>query len=241
MRKLISYARTTEVDDTSDRLLEAYNKETGFEDEAVLDDIFLDMKPQSEELTEAIKRDITYSQMEDADADRDNWGRRLARALVGYASLPIEELSRPAARLLEVFDKYGLKMLRENYVHQSSLMESMLLDFSAPACVEDAKLLPGIPELIAGTRASQTSFTEKRVAYEKAFAMAKNLPTATELKAPLVELINAKLVPYLQVMRKMNPDKYEHLAGAVEKIIADTNDVITRRSKSATDKPVAEE
>ncbi len=230
MKRVSTHARTTEVDDTSDRIIVKYHDDPKVADDSVLTTVLKDITDFSDRITDAIRRDKQFSEMEDADAVRDKNTRILYRAVAGYAVLPVIALSEPAKRILAVLDKYGLNMLRENYAQQSSHMEAMSLDLSAPGIVEDAKALQGVTELIANVGTSQTEFTKKRVAYEQAYAAAQNIPSATELKNPLLQLINAKLIPYLEVMKGINAEKYGLFADSVEKIIADTNAVVERRS-----------
>ena len=61
MKKLMTNARTTEVDDTSDRLLVLYNDEPALAEEAFLKPLFGEMQTLSDQITEAIKRDRILS------------------------------------------------------------------------------------------------------------------------------------------------------------------------------------
>lgn len=233
MKKLTSQARVTEVDDTADRIIVKHNDDKKVADDAVISAIVKEITHYSDLVTEALKRGKLFSELEAADNVRDTKGRLLFDGVTGYAALPIPALSEPAKRILKILEKYGLGIFRENYAQESSHMEAMLLDLEAPAVAEDAKLLQGVPELIAAVGEAQTEFTKKRVAYEQAYAANENLPTATELKKPLLELINNKLIPYLEVMKGINAEKYGLFTDSVEKIIADTNDTVNRRSGSA--------
>ena len=94
MKKLDARARTTEVDDVSDRLLVLFRKETALQEEAFLKSTFAEIETLSEQITEAIKRDVSLSKLEDADLRRDNSVRSLSNALVGYRSLPVASLHR---------------------------------------------------------------------------------------------------------------------------------------------------
>ncbi len=230
MNKLITTARTTEVDDTSDRLLVLYNDEPALADEPFLKPLFGKMKTQSDQITEAIKRDRILSEMEDADAEVEARVRALNAILKGYSAMPMEEYSTAGKALYAVMRKYKLKILGLSYGEQSSNIEAMLMDLLAPELKPHIDVLAGVPEAIANVRTAQTGFTDKRVAYEKAVALKTGGASATELKKPLLELINSGLIPYLTAVRNGNPDMYAHFADAVAQVIDDTNAVIRRRS-----------
>ncbi|MDO4229770.1 MAG: DUF6261 family protein [Capnocytophaga sp.] len=237
MNKLNTSARTTEVDDVSDRLLVLFQKETALQEEAFLKSTFAEIETLSEQITEAIKRDVSLSKLEDADLRRDNLVRSLNNALVGYRSLPVASLRENADKLYAVFSKYGVKITKENYATESSLIEALLKDLSAPELKTAIESLSGVGEIITQLRAEQTAFTEIRTAHEKALSTQKNLPSASSLKRPLLEAINGKLVPYLVAMKIANPSSYKEFAEAVAQIIEATNVVIKRRSNSKNETP----
>ncbi len=231
MNKLFSNARTTEVDDTSDRLLLAYNAQTGLASDAFLKTIFDDIRSLSDQITDAIKRDLVFSEMEDADENVAIALRSVFTVLKGYEAMPLVQLSTAAKVLTPVADKYTLSILRLNYAAQSSNVEALLMDLSAPALKASIDVLPGVAEAIANLRAAQTAFIEKRVDYEKAMALKTADTPASELKKPLLDLINSRLIPYLDVNKMVDSATYGHLTDLVEQIVNDTNTGISRRSK----------
>ena len=231
MNKLFSNARTTEVDDTSDRLLLAYNAQTGLASDAFLKTIFDDIRSLSDQITDAIKRDLVFSEMEDADENVAIALRSVFTVLKGYEAMPLVQLSTAAKVLTPVADKYTLSILRLNYAAQSSNVEALLMDLSAPALKASIDVLPGVAEAIANLRAAQTAFIEKRVDYEKAMALKTAGTPASELKKPLLDLINSRLIPYLDVNKMVDSATYGHLTDLVEQIVNDTNMGISRRSK----------
>ena len=231
MNKLFSNARTTEVDDTSDRLLLAYNAQTGLASDAFLKTIFDDIRSLSDQITDAIKRDFVFSEMEDADENVAIALRSVFTVLKGYEAMPLVQLSTAAKVLTPVADKYTLSILRLNYAAQSSNVEALLMDLSAPALKASIDVLPGVAEAIANLRAAQTAFIDKRVDYEKAMALKTAGTPASELKKPLLDLINSRLIPYLDVNKMVDSATYGHLTDLVEQIVNDTNTGISRRSK----------
>ncbi|MFK8301572.1 DUF6261 family protein [Capnocytophaga stomatis] len=237
MKKLDARARTTEIDDVSERLLVLYRKETALQEEAFLKATFAEIETLSQQITEAIKRDIAFSKQEDADLHRDNLVRSLNTALLGYRVLPVAQLKENAEKLYAVFSKYGVKITKEAYAIESSLIESLLQDLSAPELEQAITSLQGIKEIISQLRTVQTSFTQIRAEYEKTLSEQKDAPSASSLKRPLLNAINGKLIPYLIAMKIANTAQYSSLANAVAQAIDATNIAIKRRNNNKNQTP----
>ena len=94
------------------------------------------MEKLSAEITTAINRDKVSTSLEDADAKRDELIRQLGTLLAGYGAIPLADKKAAAEKLSAVYDKYGKAIENEPYARESSLIESMLEDFAAPALAE---------------------------------------------------------------------------------------------------------
>lgn len=232
MRKLDARARTTEVDDVSDRLLVLYRKETKLQTDTFLKEVFAEIETLSAQITEAIKRDLVFSKLEDADLQRDHIVRSLHNVLVGYRSMSVASLKEHGEKLYAVFSKYGVKITKESYATESSLIESLLQDLSAADLQSAIGGLSGVSELITELRTAQTAFNELRAEYEKALSVQKTGMSASALKKPLLEAINAKLITYLAAMRIAKAADYEAFAKAISQTIEMTNTAIKRRSSN---------
>ncbi|GIM48986.1 DUF6261 family protein [Capnocytophaga stomatis] len=237
MNKLNTSIRTTEIDDVSDLLLVLYRKETALQEEAFLKSTFAEIETLSQQITEAIKRDIAFSKQEDADLRRDDLVRSLNTALLGYCALPIAQLKENGEKIYAVFSKYGVKITKEAYAIESSLIESLLQDLSAPELEPAIASLTGVGEIISQLRTAQTSFTQIRTEYEKAVSEQKDAPSASSLKKPLLNAINGKLIPYLIAMKIANPAQYSSLANAIAQAIEATNTAIKRRNNNKNQTP----
>ena len=230
MKKLNSHARTTEVDDVSDRLIAVYDAHPALAADPFLAATFGEIRTQSHGITEAIKRDRALSELDSADALRDDRVRDLRDIIRGYRALPLPAQSKAAVALWIIFAKYGMKMTRENYASESSLIESLLLDLSTAEAQLHIDALAGMPEAIAALRSAQTDFTAKRIAYETHLAHGAEGLNASEIRKTLLELINGRLLTYIDTMVMVDRAKYASFAAIVEKVIDDTNAVIARRT-----------
>lgn len=230
MKKLDSRVRITETDDISDRLILLYDKHPHLATDPFLNRLFNQMRTQSFHITEAIKHNRMQSKLGTADALRNQKLRKLRDILKGYRAMPIPAQSMAADALWTIFSKYGIKIVYQNYASKSSLLESLLLDFAEPGAQAHVNTLPGMAEALSELRHAQSDFTVERIAYETYWAHAAKEKTASELKKTLLELINDKLLLYVETMRMVDPDNYTAFAATVEQIIEEMNDVIARRS-----------
>ncbi|MDO4782024.1 MAG: DUF6261 family protein [Capnocytophaga felis] len=230
MKKLFTTSKTTEIGDVSERLVVLFKKETSFADDAFLVSLFEEIETLSEQIIEAIKRDVIVSKLEEVDNARGKMIRSLNNILKGYQSMPIPKLKEAGEKLYKVFSKYGVSITRESYANQSSLTESLLQDFSATELESDISTLVGVSECISELRNTQNKFNEMRLEYEKTLVAQSQKPTASQLKKLLINVINTKLVPYLIAMQLVNADKYGSFSATVTQIIEDNNISVKRRS-----------
>lgn len=229
MKKLNTSIRTTEIDELSDTLILLYQKESALQKESYLAPLFASMTTVSAQITEAIRKDKAFSDLEDADALRDTAAMKIFRILEGYAAIDEAELNEPARRLLKVVEKFT-GLTRKPYNEETSLIEALLSDLSMPENEQDINELRGLPAAITALRTAQDDFMVKRVQYNTTASEKKYEDTASQLKKPLLSLINDKLVPYLTLMKKEDADKYGHFAEAVENAISAANVKIKSRS-----------
>lgn len=229
MNKLISFARITEVDAFSDRIIAFFEGEAALQNDAFLQKTFGSIKKLSDEITVSIKRTRTKSTLAQADARRCDKFRALAKIIEGYAANPLDELRVAGTALKKIFDKYGLKTLTESFFSKSSLIESLLLDLKKPKAEQAAAKLLGVAEAIAELRAAEDNFDDEMILYDKARVREKSEVSATEVKKNLVQLINEKLVPYLSAMTGADEKPFADFARRVEIEINKVNRAVRGR------------
>ena len=235
MNRIRITARITEVDDASDQLITLYEQSAAVKGDGLLKTIFAEMKSLSDRITEAICRDKAESELESADALRDDEVRRLSSVINGYASMHVEALAKNGATLKRVFDKYGVKIVNESYASESSLIESLLGDLADEEVGGCVAALQGVPEAVAALRAAQDAFNNARLAYDSAKAQDRSTASATEIKRLLLACINQKLVAYLNVVRMSDAATYGEFAGLVEEEIERVNAAVASRTKRPDD------
>ena len=227
MNKVISKVRVTEVDGLSDALVRLYKADEGISSDAFLKGVMAEVEKLSVAITTAIKQDKVLSSLEEADGVRDEAVKNLSTLLDGYEVFPVAAKKEAAQKLKAVFDKYGKSITTANYVSESSLIESLLEDFSKEE--ETVGALDGIKEILEQIRSAQDSFAKASDEYNAASAV--KTESASSLKKPLLSLINDKLIPYITAMQMANSAVYADFATKAEGEIKRVNEIVLRRGK----------
>lgn len=230
IEKINYQSRVTEVAATSTRLVEAY-KSSGLTTDAYLPNMFNTLEDLTNNLTAAIRRTKAESELEAKDEARDQPVRGLFFLIKANTAHPDAEIRAAALKLEKVIDKYGLKIINENFATESALVNSLLGDFAAPELQAAIVLLPGCTEILAALQTAQTAFDTARVAYEAERAREGTQANASELKKEVLALINNKVVQYLRAMEAVNDAIYGEFARTLATIIADNNIVVKKRRK----------
>ena len=221
-------SRVSEVDGTITRIINAYQN-SGVKIYSDLAKIFEPLQNKSALLSAAINRLKVKSEQQTKDEVRDEGITGLYYLLVSFSHHPDAEIRQAALNLLDIFDKYGLEMKNESYTTESSLVNSLLSDYSTPEQQANIALIPQCAEYIAALQTAQTDFENTRVSFETARAEEGTLENATGIKKEVIHIINKQLVPYLNVMAQLNESVFGAFARTVEEIISDNNEVVKKR------------
>ena len=236
--KLISKCRITEVNTTSDTLIMAYKKQA-LESDVYLANIFTKLETKSYLLRTAINRSKTESNLDEMDIVRDEKVQALNYFLLGSIHHPSAEVKAAGENLSAVFEKYSLKIIHETYASESSLIESLLQDFSAAELATDITAISGCTELIAELQAAQNNFQTAYFAWEEDKAKEGLTKSATHIKPEVITIINEKIVVYLRAMQQANEAVYGELAQTISQIIGDMNETVKKRKKKEEDTELA--
>lgn len=232
MNRLKYAIRNVELDSLSDAIVRAYKADTAAQADEFLKTSLSELETLSAKITTALFQDKVISTLEEADKARDEAVKTLGTVLSAYAVFPIAEKKELASPLKAVFDKYAeAGITRESYAGESSLVESMLEDFSAPSFAKNISALEGVTESINAIRSAQDNFTKANDEYVKNQAHKK--ACASSFNRPIVSLINGRLVPYLNAMLIAENENCISFAQKVEAEIKRANDIISRRNKKS--------
>lgn len=228
MNKVRTIIRITELDSLSDLIVRLYKADKSIAADEYLKSLMAEIESLSAKITSAIKKDKIVSTLSEADKERDKVISSLKTLLNGYAVIPFADKKSAAEKLLAVFSKYK-EISWENYLSESSLIESMLQDFAAPSLSAEIERLEGVAEYLADLRKAQDAFNKASDEYTAAqLNKGKN---ATSLKKPLFDAINNKLIPYLVAMELSNSSLYGNFISMIQAEIEGINASIARRIK----------
>jgi hypothetical protein len=236
MQKLMTNSRITETDAVAARIGGAYEK-SGPESDTRLNEMITDLREKRARLLEAIKRAKAESDLEEKDEVRDNGLRSLVYLVQGFTHHPDPAVKAAAVKVDDVLDRYGLSVTDESYSTESSLINSLLTDLAKPNMQEAIAALSGCAELIAALRAAQDDFEQARIAYEAEKAQEGTEANATTLKKDVTDIINNRIVVYLNAMMLVDDAAYGAFGRTVAEIIDENNEMVKRRRKKP--EPVA--
>lgn len=241
MKKITTAVRVTELADVADRLLVLYTNSNL--SDAFLTPVFDELKTLHTQIITAINQETATSRLDMADKVRDTAIRNLHDVLKGYSVMPLDHLKSSGTVLLAVFNRYGVKITNENYSSESALIMSLLQDLASADLVHHIASLSGVFESIEQVRFTQESFERVRQEHEKILAQKSATPSATKLKKPLFDIINGKIITYLNTMSMVDADKYRAFADLVCQVVDSANNTVKRKvptEKKVSDEPKSE-
>lgn len=236
IQKLLSQTRTTEVSGISVTLLIIYKKGT-LDNDTYLASIFSSLQTQSNQIRTAIKQSKTKSNLAKKDLARDNEVRALYYLLIGLNHHPDQVIRLSSEKIMKIFRKYGLKMIKTSYLIESALINSLLEDLAVPALQTDIMALSGCAETIANLQTRQNDFKNANLYWGEKKSKEGKLPSATHLKKIVLEIINNQIVVYLNAMQQADKTVYGELAQSIAQIINDNNEAVKKRSKKEAIEP----
>ena len=230
MNKVNIKVRITEVDGLSDTIIRLFQADSQAQEDAFLKGQISELTVLSDSITQAILQDKIISNLDEADSVRDETVRNLGSLLSGYAVFPVEEKKNAAALLKAIYDKYSKSgILTANYISESSMIESLLSDLSATEAAAAIAKLDGIADMISSVRTAQDSFTAANDAFVK--ASGSKAQSASSYKKPILQIINDKIVNYLNTMAMVGNTALADFTKSVETEIERVNETISKRSK----------
>ena len=228
---LLTGSKVTEIDGISTQIIQGYDGTTLNTDPNMVV-IFDELKPLSQLFTAAIRRMKEKSEAETLDEAREEKIDGWYYLLLAFSHHPTPRIRNAALALLDIFNNYGMEIKSESYTAESSLLNSMLADYSASEAQANVDIIPQGDVYLGALQEAQTNFENNRLSFEEAQAEEGTLENASALKKQVVDVINKKLVSYLNVMAGINDATYGLYARTVAQIIAANNEVVRKRRSS---------
>ena len=234
---LTPQSRITEVNSVSVKLGLTYTKQS-LESDTYLAGLFSYLHDKSDLLGLAINRSKVESNLDDKDVVRDENVQSLNYLLLGAVHNPNTEISTSASKLYTIFDKYGMKIIKESYLIESSLIESMLEDFAGLSLQTHIAAVLGCAELLASLKMAQIEFRTADTIWDEEKTKADLIQSASEIKIEVLSIINGKIVVYLKAMNQVESEVYGEFTKAVSDIISEVNQAVKRRNKKDEEAPI---
>lgn len=225
---LSSRSFNTEVDGSGNQLVRAYDGTT-LNTDATLEKIITPLKAFLILLSAGINRLKEKSEQTTYDDIRDDAIVALYYLLLSFSHHPKEKIKTAATSLLEIFEQYGIKMQVASYTTESSLVNSLLTDYTSPEALANIALVPQGAEYVAALQKAQSDFGNIRLSFEEARGKEGTVENATAIKKEVLNIINKQLVPYLNVMVQLEETSYGDYARTIAEIIATNNEQVKKR------------
>ena len=167
-----------------------------------------------------------------SDKERDKKISAMNKILTGYCAMKNAEMNAPAQKLKAELDVYlKNKIASKSLDEETEMVLSLLGVFSGEKMQEYVKILPGVQDAIDDLREANEACIASRDA--KSAAKKNKVQSASEVKEPLVKLINEKLVPILNAALIEESEDILDFAKTVSVEIASANSRIDARTKAA--------
>jgi hypothetical protein len=235
IEKLHNSSRTTEVDGSVQQTISGYNKTTLSTDNKLVQ-IIAFIVAQATLLSAAINRLKAKSEQRTYDDIRDEKITALYYLLLSFSHHPQAAIKNAALSLFEVFEHYGMEIKSASFTSESSLLNSMLVDYSHPKQLANIAEVPQCDSYIAALHEAQNNFESNRLSFEEAQGQEGTLENASKLKKVVITTINGLLVPYLNVVAQLDEPTYGAYTRTVAEIIAANNEQVKKRLNKG-DKP----
>lgn len=229
--KLSNSARIAEVNGTAQRVICTWNEYKNLEKTPFLSTIMQNLSAQNAALTTAINQDKVLNEIDEADSARDAAVRNLGTYTKGCSVLSGEN-SEAATTLYEIFEKYGKKITGLANNAESSMIDSMLEDFSSEKAKEALSAFPETASLIEKLKDAQDAFQKKASEYSE--AVVKKGQSASLAKKKVLEILNERLVPFFAMTE--NDAEYSEFVKRAQSEIDKMNEVVSERTKAKAKK-----
>ncbi|MFV0522697.1 MAG: DUF6261 family protein [Mangrovibacterium sp.] len=181
-------------------------------------------------LTNAIEQNKALSDLEEFDEKRDEAFKKAYNLLKGMAALegiPVEE---SVSIIFSIFKEYGLKSTGLSYNEQTGAMNSIIEGLESTENKAHIANITYLEPLVEELKTAQLNFIKVYSDYVSRVREDKETPSATALKPQVIECLNNKLIPYLNIQILFQPE-LEPFAAEVAIVIEKANNTVKERRK----------
>lgn len=185
--------------------------------------IFPPVKVAHTELNNAINRLKSKSFQKENDSLVDDAWTSLVLVSRGLLTCHIPEVVTNVRVISPIIEKNGLDVTRLAYSEQASAISAAIADFEKPEVATAIAAVPIMASIIEKVKEYNEAFLAGMMDFADNIEGQTEKENASDIKWTLLELVNKKLIPYLDIMSEVNPELYEGYYTAVKGIVRQAN------------------
>lgn len=140
-----------------------------------------------------------------------------------------DQKTKNAEEVWKLINAHDSNLIRLGYEKQIVLADSLLVDFDKEEMKAIIASLTGVPEAVENLKLSLANLKALFRQSKEYDAMKENLIAPSIKKNGIRDIINHELIPYLDVMNKVEPDVFNETYGVVLEYIESINTKVRSR------------
>lgn len=169
----------------------------------------------------------------DLDRSRRDSLRSLFLFLHSFRKSPESEAKANALTVLEVFNRYGTRMLKKGVDGLTGLIDALLADLASDEAQAAIALVPGLTERIEALRYAAQAFSASRLDYQQRRSALSNIEKTRELKRAIEDRINTVFLPYFAMKSKSEGGEFTTLYQNLVEMVTEANNLVKLRREMA--------
>ena len=169
----------------------------------------------------------------DLDRSRRDSLRSLFLFLHSFRKSPESEAKANALTVLEVFNRYGTRMLKKGVDGLTGLINALLADLASDEAQAAIALVPGLTERIEALRNAAQAFSASRLDYQQRRSALSNIEKTRELKRAIEDRINTVFLPYFAMKSKSEGGEFTTLYQNLVEMVTEANSLVKLRREMA--------
>ena len=202
------------------------------EKDAYLDNAILSFHDLVVRLSETMNCRVApdYEQLDHERRDRI---RSFSRFLKSYQKEEEGETKNSALLVLDIFNRYGLRMLKKGVDGLSGMIDALLDDLNSAEVKAASAKVAHLDEKIEAVRTANDGFKALRLDYQMRRMELTNSVKTLQLKYQIVDMFNDVFIPYFSMKSEIEGDHFTTLYLALVEIVKETNALVKLRMSLA--------
>lgn len=224
-------SQVAEVAAIASRLDTLLSKKWSKSDE-YLTDAISEFHVLSVRMTESMSHRV-QSDYAEHDRIRRDCLRSLFMFLRSFNKSPQSEARDNALAVLEVFNRYGMRMLKKGVDGLTGLIDALLADLADKEMQDAIGHVPGLNERIEALRVAANNFNTSRLIYQQHRSEQSNKEKTKELKLAIENRINTVFLPYFAIKSKCEGGEFTDLYQYLVEMVTEANSIVKLRKEMA--------